>query len=234
MDDCVPYLATPVQNWNTPSAKAGIHSYPWPAKLTHLTHPFPFLSFCPTHWHIPSSVLPTASKTATSDTRLSTSGDTEGLQNIFTLCENPLKIKTLFFFTSLLRPSPTCAVSGWLDFVRERWPFPQFWLTSESSSTCIRWFHMGSVCTEGEVEGHIHPVCFSHFHCCGSPWFLLSVSSLGRHPSAGAFTLCSCSWSRGRDGNVWETKLEFSPSLNSASLKEPKRNLDRYYSLYNI
>lgn len=137
-------------------------------------------------------------ETPTSDTRLSTSGDTERAFKTFShSARNPSKIKTLLFFSlhvfiNALPNKRRERVAGLCEGdVR---PFPQFWLTSESSSTCIRWFHMGSVCAEGEVEGHIHPVCFSHFHCCSSPWFPLSVSSLGRHPSTGALTLCSCSW----------------------------------------
>lgn len=95
--ECFSYLGISMKGLKAPSVKTVIHSFPWPVWLTHPSHPFPFLPFHPTHWHIPSSVLPIASKTPTSDTHLSRSGNTEGHQTIFTLCKNPSKIKNLFF-----------------------------------------------------------------------------------------------------------------------------------------
>lgn len=52
------------------------------------------------------------------------------------------------FCTSFLMPSLECTASRG-GLCKRQLPLPQLWLTSESSSTCIRWFHMGSVCSGG-------------------------------------------------------------------------------------
>lgn len=118
----------------------------------------------------------------------------------FHTLRGPLKDQDPSFFspflTSLLWPSPTCAASGWLDFCKGAVPLPPQRLDWQVRAAvhASDGFTWGVCAQRGRRRGHIYPVCFSHCHCCSSPWFLRSVSSLGRHPSTGAFTLCSCSW----------------------------------------
>lgn len=134
-----------------PHTTTMIHSHPRSALFTRPLHPFPFLSLCPTHWHIPSSVPHSLTNTSLWHSSLYIRLHIKPSKLFHTL-QVPLKDQEPFCMSFLI-PSLTCTVRGLCKMLL---PLPQLWLTSESSSTCIRWFHMGSVCTEGEVEGHIH------------------------------------------------------------------------------
>lgn len=217
-----------MKSLKAPSAKTVIHLFPWPAWLTHPSHPFPFHPLHPTHWHIPSSVLPTASKTPTSDTHLSRSGNTEGLQTIFTLCKNPSKIKNLFFprvFINTLANMHHERVVGGL--CKGCCPSPSFDWQVRAAVHASDGFTWGVCAQRGRWRATYTRVCFSLFHCCNSPWFPLSVSSLGRHPSTGAFShsvlAAGC---EAEMRAVWVTKWRVVFFLlNSFSSKEPKENL---------
>lgn len=125
-------------------------------------------------------------------------------------------------------PSPTCTVSGWLgDFVRCCCPSPSFDWQLRAAVHASDGFTWGVCAQRGRWRATYTRVCFSQFHCCSSPWFPLSVSSLGRHPSTGAFShsvlAAGC---EAEMRGVWDTKwtVVFFP-LNPFFSKKPKENL---------
>lgn len=113
-----------------------------------------FLSYSSTCWYISSSAFVQDLQKSTSDTFPCRSGFER------------MPWKRFHTLITTWRPRTVLHVSfnTLHSYVRRcrkmLLPFPQSWLTSESSNTCIRWFCMGTVCTEGEVKGYM---CYFFF-----------------------------------------------------------------------
>lgn len=140
---------------------------------------YPDQQFCrPSYWDIFSLALHTASKTQ--PLTLTSSDSTREI--------NSLLACLFFFYTAAYM---LCKEGWW-----ER-PLLQLWLTSENRSTCIRQFQ--------GVEGSSESTCATVCHCCSSPWFLRSVSSLGQHLPTNAFGKLSSSDEKNKSSKPIQT-----------------------------
>lgn len=130
---------------------------------------------------------------------LSSSGCTKTLETFSHSWSTPRRSRPFLsvFFNTL----PRMHCEG--GFVRGHCPSPNCDWQVRAAVHASDGFTWGVCAQRGRQRGTYTGVCFSQLHCWSSPWVPLSVSSLGRHPSSDAVSLCA-ERRRLRDAKRWE------------------------------
>lgn len=174
-------LSTPPTHHHHHHTTAVIHSHLRPALLILLLcpHPLTHLQLSPSYWHQPL--------TLNSPDQMAHKAFKTFSHSASTTPPPPPPLRSRTFLHVFINTLAYMHCKGCGCFVRGCCPSPSCDWQVRAAVHASDGFTWGVCAQRGRQRGTYTRVCFSQLHCCRSPWFPLSVSSLGRHPSTGAF-----------------------------------------------